>query len=170
MNKACVLKSVYFIVLVYIALVFCTCTDAINDKNEIGLSNKLIDQKLGDSKLIMSIPADYKFKLTQGPDFGVYYLSSVDTTRKGIAAAGIYFGGFPRLFGPDSTNCKTDSLHSKLLKVTATWLVYECDTTFFAETIIQQAEYGKVHAFISAKKRQDIEFFVNRFASLRETQ
>ena len=59
---------------------------------------RLVAQQLGQSGLTLSLPATYRLRLTEGPDFLVYSFAATDTTGAEPFTGGLYLGGFPQPF------------------------------------------------------------------------
>lgn len=117
----------------------------------------LKETRINNGNYFISLPPDYSIKTTEGPDFMVYYFSPSDTSVKANYTGGMYFGGYPSRFGDDNDSCSKETVKNKILSKDVDWDVYTCnDTIFFIETIIEENEYEKIHAFGHARQKKSL--------------
>lgn len=157
-----------FILIVFLvgSLFSCKNGDKKQDKNSIEFINSLKENKIGNSGLTVSLPANYTVREKGGEDFRVYYLMPADTTILPAYAGGIYIGAAPSEFTPSGTNCKTDSLRSKLLDGDPQWKKFSCDSSYFIQTIITHKD-SRMHAFGKGKTESDLKKVLDIFSTLK---
>jgi hypothetical protein len=166
-----IFKRAIPICLAFLFLISCTHTSSKNKK----LKTKriqLTEQELGKSGYYISLPNDYSIKVTDGPDFSVYYFSPSDTTLKGKLTGGLYFGNNPGDFEAVSDSCKTEILKGKILDNIKEWTVYNCLEDYIIQTIADNKngeEWNqKVHAFGHTKSKNELKIILDIYSTLRK--
>lgn len=155
-------------VILLLLTIFCIVLFACSESVKTGDAHLLVEKQIGNSEMYISLPGDYTIEETVGPDFTVCYFRPGDSTNKRIGSAGVYFGGHPNLFGPDTITCKNQSIDGMLLGRKTSWNVYDCDGKVSAETIVAFGEYDKVHAFATGKSLSETDSLIKLFATLRK--
>ena len=134
--------------------------------------NGLIEQKLGDSCYLISIPADYAIDVLTGPDFDVYYIQSTDTTQQALFGIGLYFGNHPTLFPPQSDSCRIEQHKSPLLDIHTEWTIYNCNGRCFIQAEIDnkggEAWAERIHAFGDANSETELPKLYDIFRTMRK--
>lgn len=132
----------------------------------------LVEKQIGESKFYLSIPTDYKIKVTNGPDFSVYYFHPKDSTVAANFYGGFYIGNHPSQFPPDSDSCKASNLKSRILDDYADWTIYECNEKYAIQTIIDnKSNEGwnqRIHAFGRADSTTNLNKLLAIFKTLKK--
>jgi hypothetical protein len=134
---------------------------------------KLIEVSFLDSSYTIAIPKNYQLLETSGEDFSVFYFSRIDTTVNAGYSGGIYFGNHPGEFEPKVDSCKMRTEFKQILAGSAQWKVFECDSSFSIQTIIdsQSGEEwnNQIHAFGKATSKKDVDQVFAIFSTLRKS-
>ncbi len=155
------------------SILFCTILFSCNNQSKKTIDSHVVayrQEKVG-GEYEISLPDYYRIEKRQGPDFEVYSLSPIDTS-KNISNGGIYFGGHPQRIAPlFDIKLRKDSLISGLLlgnKIS--WMIYEYDSLFSAQTILNLDDYLRVHAFTYATSYSQLDTLIKVMESLRKLQ
>ena len=129
----------------------------------------LVPQPLGKSGYWLSLPATYRLKATDGPDFLVYYFAPADTTVQTSYTGGLYLGGHPQGF--DSTDgCQRRRVLVSVLGHAAPFTVQRCATGYTLDAVFasgrSQSFDSQVNAFGSAKSAAELRQLLAIFATL----
>ncbi|QQR55565.1 hypothetical protein IPG41_03355 [Candidatus Peregrinibacteria bacterium] len=168
-----ILKYTFCLTLIFLIQTSCNNNTTQDSGNTDKVSKvSLIEKPIGESGYVLSIPADYSITTSDGPDFSVYYFSSTDTTIKNKLSGGLYFGNHPSEFEADNANCKTETLTGKILDNMQAWTVYNCQSDFSIQTIVDNNKgegwNQKVHAFGHAKSNDDLQTILEIYSTLRK--
>ena len=164
---------------VTLTMFFYSCNDAYNKKVDNhktvnSLRSNLIEKQIGKSNFYISLPPEYSIRQTKGPDFSVYYFTPTDTAIKANFAGGLYFGNFPHVFEPDGDSCKITITNGNVLGKTASWTVYNCNSDYTIQTIIDSKsgeEWSqKIHVFGSAKSDINMKKIFYIYTTLRQVK
>jgi len=146
------------------------------EKNKVDVAIKidLIKKQLGNTGYSISIPPNYSIKVTDGPDFSVYYFSPTDTTLTNKFNGGIYVGNYPTKLDAENDSCKTEILKSIFLNKVQEWEVYNCQNKYAIQTIIEN-ENGdmwvqRLHAFGRTKNRADLQLILKIYSTLKRKE
>jgi len=162
------MKRFLLFILLATSVFSCKNDDKKQDNNNNAFVRSLKENKVGNSGLTVSLPADYTVREKGGEDFKVYYLMPADTTILPAFAGGIYIGVSPSEFPPNGSNCKTDSLKSKLLDGEPQWKKFSCDSSLFIQTIIDHNN-TKIHAFGKGKTEADLKKVLDIYSTLKKS-
>ncbi len=164
---ACFLTSIIFIL--------SSCNNKkIKDNGNDDKSSKILltEKPIGQSGYVLSIPADYSIKTSDGPYYTVYYFSPTDTTIINKLRGGLYFGSETHEFEAGNDSCKTETLKGKILDNTQDWTVYNCQEDYFIQTITvnKKGEEWKqnVHAFAHAKNKNELKTILEIYSTLKK--
>ena len=95
------------------------------------------EQKL-ESGFYLSLPPGYTLKLTNGPDFGVYYFAPADTAAHQKFWGGIYFGNAPQNSQlTKAGGCQVSRQDMQLLNRPATLTVQHCPDGYALHTLVR---------------------------------
>lgn len=130
----------------------------------------LVPQQLGKSEFWLSLPATYRLKTTNGPDFLVYYFAPADTTVQTSYSGGLYLGGYPQKF--DSTaGCQRRHLSLPVLGHPAAFTMQRCATGYTLDAVFDsghnQSFDAKINAFGTARSAAELRQLLAIFATLR---
>lgn len=129
----------------------------------------LTEYQIGDSRYMISLPADYYIEMSEGPDFDVYYIQPVDTTTFGPFYIGLYFGNHPALLPPRSDTCRIERRASLLLNINAEWEIYRYNDIYFAQTMIKIKDDESWDEMIHAWSRATSEVNLHRLLDVFHT-
>jgi hypothetical protein len=121
------------------------------------------------SEYEITIPNYYRIQKKQGVDFEVYSLCPSDT-GKNFTNGGIYFGGHPQRIAPlFEIHLKKDSSRSGiLLGNKIDWTIYEYDSLFSAQAVLNLNDYLKIHAFTYATSYSQLDTLIRIMESLNK--
>lgn len=95
------------------------------------------EQKL-ESGFFMALPAGYAIKVTNGPDFAVYYFAPTDTAAHKEFAGGVYFGNAPQDSQLDTAGgCTVRRQAVWLLRQPATLAVQHCPGGYAVRALVK---------------------------------
>ena len=154
----------YILAASLLSMVLVACSNKEEKANEFIKS--LHSTGVGNSGLNISIPPGYEIKEKPGPDFMVYYIRPVDSTRVPEYTGGIYLGQFPTEFTPTGEGCKLDSLRAVLMGTERKWMRMYCDSTYLVQTIIERKDQ-KLHAFGKGIRETDVQKMLDIFSTLK---
>ena len=131
----------------------------------------LIEKQILENQYAISIPPDYYIDTLDAADFVVYYIQPIDTSISTLAA-GIYFGNHPSCFNYGTDSSKITTIEREILRQNAEWTVYNRDTVFSVQTLIEtpNAEYWRdyIHAFGVARTESDLDKLFKVFSTFTE--
>ena len=157
-----IMKKVLAAFLLFLLIISCT-----NKQEKTNAFIKTLQPAdIGNSGLKISLPPGYEIKEKPGPDFMVYYIRPVDSTRVPEYTGGIYLGQFPTEFSPTGEGCRIDSLRSTLMGSERKWMRLYCDSTYLVQTIIERKDQ-KLHAFGKGIKEADVQKMLDVFSTLK---
>lgn len=126
-------------------------------------------RQLGKSGYFLSLPANYRLRTSDGPDFTVYYFAP-DTTAPTTFSGGLYLGGHPQPM--DSVaGCRTRRVSATVLAHPATWTVQRCADAYTLNAVFEshsdQPWSPTINAFGTAKSAAELRQLLAVFTTLR---
>jgi hypothetical protein len=145
------IRSAHFISVIVFSFLLFSCGEEIKPKNDFTTDTyiktlvKRVKTDIGTTGFTIDLPETHKIEEHKGPDFVVYYITSIDTTyNKG--GAGIYFGPAPDTHGPPNLVSKEESdgmLFGKLSKN----VKYITPTYSWFESVVEEGEGVKIQTW-----------------------
>jgi hypothetical protein len=164
------MKSSTILFAAFVFLSSCKSTPTGKDATNDSFLSGLVKQHISTSGFSISLPADYKIRQKEGPDFTVYYFAPADSTLKAAFTGGMYLGNFPSEFGPENDSCKSSTIKAILLGKERDWKSFSCDSSFFAQTIVdnKDGDATKVHVFGRGTTAENLNRMIRIFSTLRK--
>lgn len=143
----------------------------IENGNRTTATPLFVEQVIGKTGYLITIPNDYTISATDGPDAMIYYIYPKDSTKMDQWTASLYFGNHPSEFKPADSNCKTSTLKRKILDLNPNWILYNCNEKKYSiQTIIPNTKTKgwdqNIHVFGNATTKKGLQAIFKSYTSL----